>query len=257
MTVPPLPPSRLFDLTGRVAVVTGASSGLGERFCRVLDAAGAVVVGVARRSDRLERLAAELKNFHPLTADLSVDSDIERIVPTALDRFARLDILVNNAGFGIPAPAVEESVADFRRTLEVNLVSTFQLARLAAVPMIEAGDGSIINIASVLGLGAAWPIPDASYSASKGGVISVTRDLACQWAMNGIRVNALAPGYFPSESSAAMDNESGRRYVRRGCPMKRMGRIDELDGALIFLASSASTYMTGQVLTVDGGWTAH
>ena len=174
-----------------------------------------------------------------------------------LERFKRLDIVVNNAGFGSPAPAVDEPIDAFRRTLEVNLVGAFHLARLAAVPMIAAGQGSIINISSILGLVAAWPIPDASYSSSKGALVSLTRDLACQWARHEIRVNALAPGFFPTEGSAGMTDEASQRYLRTGCPMRRMGEPDELDGALLFLASSASTYMTGQVLTVDGGWTAH
>lgn len=172
--------------------------------------------------------------------------------------YGRLDIVVNNAGFGSPLPAVDEPIDAFRRTLEVNLVGAFHLARLAAVPMIATGSGSIINVSSILGLVAAWPIPDASYSSSKGALVSLTRDLACQWARHGIRVNALAPGFFPSESSAPMmEDEASRRYLRTGCPMGRMGEPDELDGALLYLASRASTYMTGQVLTVDGGWTAH
>jgi NAD(P)-dependent dehydrogenase (short-subunit alcohol dehydrogenase family) len=258
MTRPPKTPGELFDLSGQVAVVTGASSGLGDRFVRVLHAAGASVVAVARRSDRLAQLADELDRVLPVTADLAEDADVELIVPRTIEHFERVDIVVNNAGFGIPAPAVEEPTDAFRRTLSVNLVGAFHLARLAAVPMIAAGRGSIINISSILGQVAAWPIPDASYSSSKGALISLTRDLACQWAGHGVRVNALAPGFFPSESSAPMAEDKGsQRYLRTGCPMRRMGAVHELDGALLFLASGASTYMTGQVLTVDGGWTAH
>jgi NAD(P)-dependent dehydrogenase (short-subunit alcohol dehydrogenase family) len=258
MTTPVQTPGELFDLTGQVAVVTGASSGLGDRFVRVLHAAGASVVAVARRSDRLAILASELDRVLPMTADVAVDTAVEEIVPRTLERFGRLDVVVNNAGFGSPAPAVEEPIDAFRRTLEVNLVGAFHLARLAAVPMIAAGKGSIINISSILGLVAAWPIPDASYSSSKGALINLTRDLACQWARHGVRVNALAPGFFPSESSAPMaEDKDSQRYLRTGCPMRRMGEPDELDGALLFLASRASTYTTGQVLTVDGGWTAH
>ena len=254
----PLSPGELFDLSGHVAVVTGASSGLGDRFVRVLHAAGASIVAVARRSDRLAMLAEELDRVLPITADLADDTAVEKIVPRTLEYFGRLDVVVNNAGFGSPAPALAEPIGTFRRTLEVNLVGAFHLAREAAAPMIAAGSGSIINITSILGLVAAWPIPDASYTASKGALVSLTRDLACQWARHGVRVNALAPGFFPSESSAPMmEDEAGQRYVRTGCPMRRMGKPEELDGALLFLASRASTYMTGQVLTVDGGWTAH
>ena len=252
-----LPPSRLFDLTGQVAVVTGASSGLGERFVRVLLAAGSSVVAVARRADRLEALAAGNEAVLTVTADVADPEQVERIVPAALEQFGRLDVLVNNAGLGVPAPAVSEDLDSFRYTLDVNLVGAFHLARRAAVPMLEAGSGSIINISSVLGLVAAWPIPNASYSASKGALVNLTRDLACQWGSKGVRVNAMAPGFFPSESTTEMAEEGGQKLIRTGCPMKRMGRAEELDGALLFLASGASTYMTGQVLTVDGGWTAH
>jgi NAD(P)-dependent dehydrogenase (short-subunit alcohol dehydrogenase family) len=238
--------------------VTGASSGLGNRFVRVLHAAGASVVAVARRSDRLAALADELDRVLAVTADLANDSAVEEIVPRALERFGRLDVVVNNAGFGSPATALDEPIDAFRRTLEVNVVGAFHLARSAAAPMIAAGSGSIINISSILGQVAAWPIPDASYTSSKGALVSLTRDLACQWAGHGVRVNALAPGFFPSESSAPMMKDEGsQRYLRTGCPMGRMGEPGELDGALLFLASRASTYMTGQVLTVDGGWTAH
>jgi NAD(P)-dependent dehydrogenase (short-subunit alcohol dehydrogenase family) len=252
-----LGPAAVFDLTGRVAVVTGASSGLGERFVRVLLAAGASVVAIARRTDRLEALAAESDAVLPWTADVADPAQVETIVPAALERFGRLDVLVNNAGLAIPAPATEETLENFRYTLEVNLTGAFHLARLAAVPMIEAGGGSVINISSMLGLVASWPIPNASYSSSKAALVGLTRDLACQWAGEGVRVNALAPGLFPSESTGDMTDEASARYVRIGCPMRRLGRPEELDGPLLFLASGASTYMTGQVVTVDGGWTAH
>jgi NAD(P)-dependent dehydrogenase (short-subunit alcohol dehydrogenase family) len=252
-----LAPDRIFDLTDRVAIVTGASSGLGERFVRVLLAAGASVVAVARRADRLEALAKESDRVLAVTADVAVPDQVDRIVPAALERFGRLDVLVNNAGLGKPAPAVTEDLTDFRYTLEVNLVGAFHLARRAAAPMLEAGSGSVVNVSSILGLVAAWPIPDASYSSSKAALVGLTRDLACQWAGKGVRVNALAPGFFPSEGTAEMTDEASARYLKTGCPMRRMGRPEELDGALLFLASSASSYMTGQVLTVDGGWTAH
>jgi len=250
-------PERILDLSDRVAIVTGASSGLGERFVRVLLAAGASVVAVARRADRLAALAEEDDRVLAVTADVAVPDQVERIVPAALERFGRVDVLVNNAGFGRPAPAVTEDLDSFRYTLDVNLVGAFHLARRAAVPMLEQGSGSVVNVSSILGLVAAWPIPDASYSASKAALVGLTRDLACQWAAQGVRVNALAPGFFPSEGTADMTDDASARYLRTGCPMRRMGRPEELDGPLLFLASSASAYMTGQVLTVDGGWTAH
>lgn len=180
------------------------------------------------------------------------------LVAHTVERYGRLDVLVNNAGLGAPASAVEEELDSFRRTMDVNLVALFDLARLAARPMLAAGQGSIINLSSIYGLVASWPLPNASYSASKAAVVHLTKDLACQWASRGVRVNALAPGFFASEATAAMlDDPQGQRYVERGTPLGRFGAPHELDAALLFLAGPGSTYVTGHTLTVDGGWTAH
>jgi NAD(P)-dependent dehydrogenase (short-subunit alcohol dehydrogenase family) len=252
-----VPDPGLFSVAGRTAIVTGASSGLGERFARVLAGSGAQVLAVARRLQRLESLASELGGITAHAADLAVEGARRGVIDTALERFGRIDILVNNAGYGISRPAVEEPVDAFRDVLELNLVALFDLSRLAAPPMMEAGRGSIINIASMLGLVASSPIPNASYTASKGAVVNLTRELACQWARKGVRVNAIAPGFFPSE---AMDDAANSPqfldFVARNCPIPRLGEPHELDGVLLFLASDASTFCTGQVLTVDGGWTA-
>ena len=254
----PANPATMFDLTGRVAIVTGASSGLGNRFARVLHQAGADVVAVARRKERLDELAASCKRVVPVVADVTDAAALEQLVASVMDRFGRIDVLVNNAGLGRPQPAVEEDIDSFRYTLEVNLVAVFQLARLVAREMSQATAGSIINIGSVYGLGSAWPVPNGAYAASKGGVIQLTRELACQWAKWGIRVNALVPGFFPAESTEPLlSDPKGAAYVERGTPMRRFGQAHELDGALVFLASDASTFMTGQLLVVDGGWTAH
>jgi NAD(P)-dependent dehydrogenase (short-subunit alcohol dehydrogenase family) len=248
----------LFDLSGQVAVVTGASSGLGDRFARVLHAAGATVIAVARRADRLEALAAAHERMVPVVADVSKPEQLEHVVERAVNGHGRIDVLVNNAGLGEPAPAVDEDLDAFRYVLDVNLVGLFHLSRLAAVPMLAAGRGSIINVSSILGLVSSWPIANAAYTASKGAVVQLTRELACQWAEQGVRVNAIAPGYFPSEATAGLaDNPGMMRHITRNCPMRRLGEPHELDGALLFLAGPASTYVTGQVLTVDGGWTAH
>ena len=164
---------------------------------------------------------------------------------------------MNNAGLGIPVSAVDESLDDFRYIMEVNLVGLFDLARSAARVMIDGDGGSIINVSSVLGSVASMPIPSAAYTASKGAVTNLTRELACQWARKGVRVNAIAPGYFPSEMTApVMDDEGVMAYLVRNTPMGRLGDEHELDGALLFLASDASTFCTGHVLVVDGGWTA-
>ena len=250
-------PLAMFRLDGRVAVVTGASSGLGARFARVLHAVGASVVLVARRAERLEALAAELPGAMVVPADLAEEDDRERVVAAVLDEHDHVDVLVNNAGIGAKMAIEDESLDRFRLAMEVNVTALWHLSKLCAPSMIEHGRGSIINVASMLGHVGSTPVKQAHYCASKGAVVNLTRELALQWARKGIRVNALSPGWFRSEMTGDMDtDESSQQFVRANTPLQRMGNEDELDGALLLLAGDAGGYITGQSLIVDGGWTS-
>jgi NAD(P)-dependent dehydrogenase (short-subunit alcohol dehydrogenase family) len=247
----------LFSLEGRVAIVTGASSGIGTQMARALHDAGATVVVAARRVDRLQAIADELDRSLVVPCDVANDRDLDELVEATMDNYGKIDVLVNNAGIGAPIAALDEPVDEFRQTIAVNLTATFALCQKAGRHMLAAGQGSIVNVASVLGLVGAGMFASASYASSKGAVVQLTRDLAAQWARQGVRVNALAPGWFETEMTAEMfADEKAMTLVRRKTPMARPGRAGELDGALIYLASDASSFMTGQVITVDGGWTA-
>ena len=253
----PIDPLAPFRLDGKVAIVTGASSGLGARFARVLHGAGASVVVAARRKDRLDALAAELDGALSVACDVADDLQLHGLVDETMAAHGRIDVLVNNAGIGTPMPAADEPPSHFRDVVAVNLTAAFVLSQLAGRVMLAQGSGVIVNVASVLGLVASAPIHQASYTASKGGLVNLTREMAAQWARKGIRVNALAPGWFQSEMTGEMfEDEKSMEWVRRNAPMARAGEPHELDGALLFLASDASSYVTGHVLTVDGGWTA-
>lgn len=246
-----------FRLDDQVVIVTGASSGLGDHFARVLHAVGAQVVVTARRSERLAQLVEAIPGSLPIAADLALDTERERLVAEVLDRFGRVDVLVNNAGVGGAVAIENEPIDQFRLSMEVNVTAVWHLSKLCAPSMIERGRGSIVNIASMLGHVGSTPVKQAHYCASKGAVVNLTRELALQWARKGIRVNALCPGWFPSEMTAGMDTDAGsQRYIEANSPIPRMGELHELDGALLLLASAAGTFLTGQSLIVDGGWTA-
>lgn len=255
--VAPRSPGDLFGLEGRVAIVTGASSGLGARFARVLSAAGATVVAAARRGERLEQLADDDDRIHPVVCDVSSESERSRLVQTAVADLGRIDVLVNNAGMSGHGDALQERPDNFAQVLSVNLVAPFHLACLVADAVPSGSTLSIVNVASILGLVSGHPIGGASYAASKAGLIGLTRELAGQWGRRGARANALAPGWFASEMTADLfADERASKWVNRNTMLGRPGEEHELDGALLFLASDASAYCTGQVLVIDGGWTA-
>jgi NAD(P)-dependent dehydrogenase (short-subunit alcohol dehydrogenase family) len=251
----------LFGLDGRVAVVTGASSGLGVGFARALAGAGANLVLAARREERLQALAVELEaggtEVLAIACDVTEPEQVEHMKNACLERFGRVDVLVNNAGTTEIGPAELETPESFLRVMNVNLNGAFFCAQRFGRVMLEAGSGSIINIASIFGLVGSGSIPQASYVASKGALVNLTRELGAQWARRGVRVNAIAPAFFPSEMTDEMfDDERSMSWLRRKTPAGRPGAVRELDGALVFLASDASTYVVGQILAVDGGWTA-
>jgi NAD(P)-dependent dehydrogenase (short-subunit alcohol dehydrogenase family) len=254
--------AQLFDLAGRVALVTGAGSGLGVVFAEALAEAGASVVCVGRRLERVQQTALRLGEIGcqslALSADVTDEAAVAATIAQIVERFGKLDILVNNAGTAVVGPPETISLVDWKRVVDVNLTGVFLCAREAAKAMIASGRGGrIINIASILGAVASEPVPAAAYDATKGAVVNLTRDLAVHWAAKGILVNAIGPAYFPSEMTQGfLALPEMRREIERRTPLGRIGRPEELKGAVVFFASDASSYVTGQTLYVDGGWTA-
>jgi gluconate 5-dehydrogenase len=252
----------LFDLSDTVALVTGGSRGLGLEMATGLGEAGAAVGITARREQWLSSAEAALIGMGidcvAAACDVTQPAQVDAAVATVVERFGRLDILVNNAGVSWGEPIETMPIEKWRAVLETNVTGCFLMARAAAAAMMRGGHGgAIVNIASIAGLvGTPSGVLDAAgYSASKGAVISLTRDLAVKWARHGIRVNAIAPGFFETRMTTGV-LERGRSAIERSTPMGRIGRPGELQGAALFLASRASSYVTGQVLVVDGGATA-
>lgn len=248
---------RLFDLSGRVAVVTGASSGLGAAVARTLAELGAKVAVVARRADRLTELASRTDGF-AVAADLADPTAVAGVIPAVAAELGAPTILINAAGNRFTTARAEDEPLDaVHSTLGLNLVAPFLLAQAVFPHMRDAGGGSVVNVSSISGRVGIPGIPQASYAASKAGLSGLTAELAVQWARYSIRVNTVAPGFFRSEITDSLyDTPRGAEYLRRNTPLPTEGTADDLVGAVTWLAGDAARYVTGQTIVVDGGWTA-
>jgi 2-deoxy-D-gluconate 3-dehydrogenase len=246
-----------FDLTGKVAVVTGANTGIGQGIALALAAAGADIAAVGRTpaTETVDRARAFGRRAEIVSADLSTIEPVERVVAEVIDTFGRIDILVNNAGIIRRADSIDFTEEDWDAVVDTNLKSVFFLCQAAARRMIPAGGGKIINIASMLTFQGGIRVP--SYTASKSGIGGLTKLLANEWSAKGINVNAIAPGYIATNNTEALRADEKRNADILGrIPAGRWGKSEDLGGAAVFLASAASNYVDGHILAVDGGWLA-
>jgi NAD(P)-dependent dehydrogenase (short-subunit alcohol dehydrogenase family) len=255
-----MPSSQIFDLSGKNAIVTGTSAGIGNRLARTLVLAGARVAAVARRTTELDDETASTGRLIPINADLAERDQVVTAARTALDGFhGQVDILVNNAAYiagGVKAE--DETYDDIRRTLAVNVEAPILLAQAVFPGMCKRGDGSIINITSITASVGIGRFPQAVYAATKGGLEALTREWAAQWSRHGIRINSLAPGWIETElTSTVTQVPKVQDWILRNTLLPRHGQPQDFDGALLLLASDAGRYITGQRIVVDGGWTAH
>ena len=250
----------LFDLSGRVALVTGGSRGLGQEIAEGLAEAGATLMLLARREQWLSQSVDSMKQrgfrCEGALCDVSKPAEVEAVVKETIATFGQIDILVNNAGVTWGAPAEEMPLEKWLSVLEVNLTGAFLFSQSCGREMIRRKFGRIINVASIAGLKSSMPsgIHYAGYASSKAGLLGLTRELAAQWAPHNIRVNAIAPGFFPSRMTEKV-LEAAKPYIESGIPMARVGQPGELKGVAVFLAAPASNYITGQTIIVDGGAT--
>ncbi|WHX38538.1 SDR family oxidoreductase [Mesobacillus sp. AQ2] len=250
--------SELFSLKGKVAIVTGGGRGLGEQIAVGFAEAGANVVVCSRRVEACEEVSQKLKEIGveslALKCDITNPEDVKNVVDQTVEKFGRIDILVNNSGASWGAPAEEMPLEAWQKVMNVNVTGTFLMSQTAGKVMLEQGSGKIINIASVAGLKGSNPkVMDAiGYNASKGAVITFTKDLAVKWGPRGIYVNAIAPGFFPTKMSKGL-LEKGGQSILEGTPLRKFGSDTDLKGVAVFLAAPASDYITGDIVVVDGG----
>ncbi|MCR4690862.1 MAG: SDR family oxidoreductase [Lachnospiraceae bacterium] len=255
--------NNLFDLTGQVAIVTGCSTGLGVQMAKALAKQGCNIVALARRKELIDQVAKEIADEFGVKAigvrcDITDTAMVEEAVDTVMKEFGRVDILINNAGTGGVTPAEDMTDDVFNNEINIDLAGTFKMARaVAKKAMIPAKYGRIINIASMYGLVGNKIAPSSAYHAAKGGVVNLTRALACEWGKCGITVNSICPGYFITPlTEETLKSDFFKEYSKGAIPMERYGEEGELDTAAVFLSSKASTYVTGVALPVDGGYTA-
>jgi NAD(P)-dependent dehydrogenase (short-subunit alcohol dehydrogenase family) len=241
-------------LDGRVAIVTGTSSGIGRRFAEVLDGAGARVVLASRRHEADLELAERLRDALAVACDVRDPAGRQALLEAAISRFGQVDILVNNAGIASSAPAEDESLEQLQDLIDTNLTAVFGLTQLVGRHMLTRRTGVVVNIASPSAALSLDRYPLAGYGASKAGVVALTRELAYQWGRRGVRVNAIAPSFFPSATTGWLQDPDQVDWISANAALRRPPRPEELDGPLLFLASDASSYVTGQTLYVDGGW---
>lgn len=250
----------MFDLTKNVAVVTGASAGLGRQFALALARQGADLAIMARRKEKLEAVAAEVEALGVkclvVPCDVTDPEQVKNAVQVINKEYGTVDILVNNAGGGSSFPAEEFPDDEWNKVLALDLNGCFYCMKYFGKIMIEKGYGRVINIASILGLGGLKELPVLAYTSAKGGVINMTRQTAIEWAPKGVTVNALCPGFFASEANGPEAMEAMNDFITLRTAMNRPGKDGELDSSVIFLAARESSYVTGAVLTCDGGWTA-
>lgn len=248
-----------FDLTGRVAVVTGASQGLGREMAVALATAGATVVTAARNAEGLAGTVQAVEDrggrAWSIVCDVTAEADVVALADRTVERHGQVDLLVNNAGIAVETRAAELSVEEFRRTLDVNVLGAFVAAREVGRHMIARGNGKIVNIGSVMGLVGTPGV--LAYSTSKAALLHLTRTLAVEWARYGVTVNALALGYVPTRINAdRLAEEEVAARIKARVPLRRFGRVDEVGPTIVYLASPATDYMTGQILVLDGGLSA-